>query len=319
MMKKLGLLGLVALLITSCGGGGDDSPNPNPNQNPNPDPITISGTIAGNQVNGTSIDIGQTTVTAGTDGTYSLEVEDGTYEVIPTKNGQVFSPVGRTVTVSGSAQGNVNFTGTAIETVNALGSTWDLFDADAVSIEENTASTLNLTMAQNALWFEASQGGLTYQNVTGNFTLTATVSVRRTSDANSPVSCGICLGGLMARSPDNRDGENYVHIVSGNTPSGLGYETKNTTNNVSPFEPIADDASDHELRICREGSTFRLYQRGVGADTWNLAATYNRPDLPPTLQVGLNIYTAQTGDLADLRVIYENVQLNTFTGSPGCQ
>ncbi len=305
----------MALIVIGCSGGGDDTPAPNPT----PDPITISGTVSGAQANGTTLNIGSNVLTTGATGTYSLEVEDGTYAVIPTKNGQTFSPLGRTVTVSGAAQASIDFTGTTTQTVTVFGESWDLFDANAVSVQENTASRLDVTMAQNALWFEASQGGLTYQNVTGNFTLSATVSVRRASDPAASVNCGVCLGGLMARSPDNRGGEDYVHIVSGNTPSGLGYETKNTNDSVSPFEPISDDSSDHELRICREGSTFRLYQRAIGNNTWNLAATYNRPDLPPTLQVGFNIYTAQMGALADLRVIYEDVQLNTFTGSPGCQ
>ncbi|OEK02940.1 hypothetical protein BFP97_16035 [Roseivirga sp. 4D4] len=310
-MKKSIYL-LTFLLLVACSSGSDDS------ETPDPDSIVISGALSGIQ-SAATVDIGSTTINTSQSGSYSLEVENGAYTVIPSKDGFAFNPVGRTVNVNGSAQNNIDFTGAATQTTTAFSANWDLFNPMAVGISENTDTRLNLTMAQNALWFEGNQGGLAYQNVTGNFTFTATVSVRKTSDANAAVDCNICLGGLMARSADNRSGEDYVHIVSGNTPQGLGYETKNTNNSASPFEPISDGATDHELRICRDGSTFRLYQRAVGANTWNLAATYDRPDLPPTLQVGFNIYTAASGSVADLRVIYENVSLDTFSGSTGCQ
>lgn len=310
-MKKSAYL-LLLLSIVACSGGSDDS------STPDPDPIVISGALSGIQ-SVASIDIGTTVVQTDQNGVYSLEVDNGSYPVIPSKDGFSFNPVARTVNISGAAQNNIDFTGSATQTTNAFLDSWDLFNASAIGVSENSDTRLNLTMAQNALWFEGNQGGLVYQNVSGNFTISATVLVRKTSDENANVDCNVCLGGLMARSPDNTSGEDYVHIVSGNTPQGLGYETKNTNNSASPFEPIADDLTDHELRICREGSTFRLYQRAIGASTWNIAATYDRPDLPPTLQVGLNIYTAVSGATADLRVVYENVTLTTFSGAPGCQ
>ncbi|MBO3699928.1 hypothetical protein [Roseivirga sp. E12] len=310
-MKKSAYL-FLAVLFVACSSGGDDSTTPDP------DPIVISGTLSGIQSVAT-VDIGSTTINTSQSGSYTLEVDNGSYTVIPSKNGFSFNPVGSTVNVNGSAQNNIDFAGTATQTTTAFSNSWDLFNPTSIAISENSDTRLNLTMAQNALWFEGNRGGLAYQNVTGNFTFTATVSVRKTSDANAAVDCNICLGGLMARSADNRSGEDYVHIVSGNTPQGLGYETKNTNNSSSPFEPISDGITDHELRICRDGSTFRLYQRAIGANAWNLAATYDRPDLPPTLQVGFNIYTAESGSLADLRVIYENISLDTFPGTTGCQ
>jgi hypothetical protein len=45
----------------------------------------------------------------------------------------------------------------------------------------------------------------------------------------------------------------------------------------------------------------------TGAVTWNVAGTFDRPDLPSTLLVGVNIYTAQAGAVADLSVVYENI------------
>jgi hypothetical protein len=65
----------------------------------------------------------------------------------------------------------------------------------------------------------------------------------------------------MARNPNSTPGENYVHLVTGVTPNGPGYETKNTTNNVSPFVASADANTKHDLRIQRVGNTFTLYQK----------------------------------------------------------
>jgi hypothetical protein len=44
------------------------------------------------------------------------------------------------------------------------------------------------------------------------------------------------------------------------------------------------------------GHRFSLYKRTPGAAAWTPAATYDRPDLPATLQVGPNLY-APSGDL----------------------
>ncbi|NVJ45619.1 MAG: carboxypeptidase regulatory-like domain-containing protein [Cytophagia bacterium] len=311
-MRSTPLFIILTLYLVSCSGGSD---NPSTPTQP-----SISGTVSGDgNVAGITINVGNSSVVTDQSGNYTTEVSNGTYEVAPEEDGHLFEPESRTVVVSDAPQENVDFVAYTTSDIMAFNLSWDLLNPSVQNVEENTSSKLNLALAENALWYEGNQGGLVYRYVKGNFTLSATVSVRKTSDADSPVECDVCLGGLMARNPNSSQGQNYVHIVSGNTPQGLGYETKNTTNSTSPFEATSNGTTDHDLRMCRDGSTFRLYQRAVGTNTWNLAATYDRPDLPATLQVGFNIYTAQSGALADLRTIYENVQLQTFEGSPGCQ
>ena len=114
----------------------------------------------------------------------------------------------------------------------------------------------------------------------------------------------------MARSPSAEAGQNYVHIVTGNTPVGLGVETKRTENSESTYEPVNNGSSDNELRIQRVGNKYHLYNRAVGDTEWVEAALYQHDNLPETLQVGINIYTAQTGStVADLSVIYEDIKI----------
>ncbi|NJB71750.1 hypothetical protein GGR42_002212 [Saonia flava] len=197
------------------------------------------------------------------------------------------------------------------------GTVWSLFNKEVFSVEP-TNNGLALDLEQNAIWYHSAQGGLLYQTITGDFTFIAAVNVRRKSNQMLAPNCEVCLGGLMARNPNDTNSENYVHVVAGNTPETVndgmdevGVEHKSTTNGNSSYEAIPESSSNHELRMVRSGSTFSLYSRDINASDWNLVITYERPDLPNTLQVGFNIYTAisSSSSTADLRVICENISL----------
>jgi hypothetical protein len=272
----------------------------------------ISGTViseSGQGLSGISILSDNVVVaTSQVGGVYEIEdLDPGTYTISVQEASRSFTPSEIDVTITNENSEGHDFVRVSQNQIVHNSQTWNLFNPSVYSIKQNTSTTLQLDLIQNALWFQASQGGLIYQNVTGNFTITATVNAVRKSDNNQPAICDVCLGGLMARNPNTGSGENYVHVVTGVTPNGAGYETKNTTNNVSPYSAVGDTNTKHDLRIQRTGNTFTLYQRLTGAVTWNVAATFDRPDLPATLLVGINIYTAQAGAVADLSVVYENV------------
>ena len=274
--------------------------------------FTISGTVVsetGQGLQGVSIlnnDVLATTTQA--NGIYTIEdLEPGTYAIRATETNRTFTPSEIDVILTDANSDENDFNRVSQDEITHNNQTWKLFNPAVYFINKNNGTTLQLDLTQNALWFQGSQGGLIYQSVTGNFTITANVGAHKKSNVDLQATCDICLGGLMARNPDNSPGENYVHLVTGVTPNGPGYETKNTTNSVSPFNATADGNTVHDLRITRTGSTFTLYQKLTGAETWNVAATLERPDLPATLLVGVNIYTAQVGAVADLSVIYKNI------------
>jgi hypothetical protein len=273
---------------------------------------TISGTVVNENGQGLSgISLLNNNVLAATsqaNGAYLIEdLEAGAYTIRAEETGRTFTPSEIEVTLTDANAEVNNFIRNSQNQIVHNNQTWSLFNPAVYFIKQNTSTTIQLDLIQNALWFQGSQGGLIYQNVTGDFTITATVNAVQKSDNNQAATCDICLGGLMARNPNTTSGENYVHLVTGVTPNGAGYETKNTTNSVSPYTATGDANTKHDLRIQRSGNTFTLYQRLNGAVTWNVAGTFNRPDLPATLLVGINIYTAQAGAVADLSVIYENV------------
>lgn len=161
------------------------------------------------------------------------------------------------------------------------------------------------------------RGVLFYQPVTGNFKITATVFTSKSSDPTQPPGGDgtVQLGGIMARHGDSRQ-ENYVFVVVGSDSGGLVVETKTTQGGVSEWEGVDWPAAAAALRLCRVDETFNLYKRPVGtAEEWVLAAAFARPDLPDTLQVGVNIYSDSA---PDLQVRYEGVRVEMVTDETDC-
>lgn len=149
------------------------------------------------------------------------------------------------------------------------------------------------------LWFHAERGVLFFTEVTGDFVATATVRTTRTSDPAMPPGRDgtIQLAGLMARA--EIPVENYVFIVTGSIGAGNGVETKTTTDSRSIWvQRGVGDQGSADLRLCRKGEVFRLSWRPPNSDDdWQAISTFERPDLPETLQVGPNIYTDAVPDI----------------------
>lgn len=185
----------------------------------------------------------------------------------------------------------------------ALDPSWTVLHPEAVAITvANHALTLRLIGP--AFWFNTSQGVLVSKPVTGNFKITATVHARKASAPTMPPGPPVHLGGLMARNPAPGS-ENYVFIVVGHDPNSVAIETKNTTNSSSQYSGVAWPSGDAQLRLCRMDASFQLLKRSPGADAWVLAATFARPDLPATLQVGPNIYSSAS--TPDVQVSFDGV------------
>jgi hypothetical protein len=199
-----------------------------------------------------------------------------------------------------------------------LDRSWSIVQPDLVSARVR-AGSLALTLNGPALWFNASAGVLVFKPVSGNFKATTTVRTRSESQPDQAPAAAIRLGGLMARDPasDETRMQNYVHIVVGNGPDGvLAVEHKTTTNNNSVYEAPPWPSSDAQLRICRVGSTYSVYKRPLGSKQWQLAASYERPDLPETLQVGADVYSPNAPP--DLSARWNEITFQRVTDRRGC-
>ncbi len=87
-----------------------------------PTTYTISGTIStstGTALSGVTVSTGSVSATTNSSGAYTLSgLANGTYTVTPTLSGYSFSPVNRSVSVSGANVTAQNFTGTLVSTVS---------------------------------------------------------------------------------------------------------------------------------------------------------------------------------------------------------
>ena len=194
---------------------------------------------------------------------------------------------------------------------------WSVLIPGAVDIKSNNGS-LFLTLKGSVLWFMDRRGELIYKSVHGNFKITADVHTAKTSEPDQPPGGdgSVQLGGLMARSGKGGQ-ENYLFIVVGDDGDGLSVETKNTTNSFSKYQGTAWESADAQLRICRVGQKFNLYKRSVDStEAWQLADSFDRPDLPEELQVGVNIYTDGT---PDLQVRYDRIMIASITSEVDCE
>lgn len=176
---------------------------------------------------------------------------------------------------------------------------WQVINSQGVRISVDSAGLL-LDLIGPLLWFNEERGVLFYRSVTGDFRATATVRTWKASDlaAAAPGGDGtIQLAGLMART--EIPAENYVFIVSGSIGKSTGLETKTTTSSRSVYvQRGLPTGGDAELRLCRVGPTFELSWRHVdSSEAWTLMSTFERRDMPPTLQVGANIYTDGVPDI----------------------
>jgi hypothetical protein len=175
---------------------------------------------------------------------------------------------------------------------------WSYVNGDGANVSVADDGTITVTLTHRLLWFRNSRGFLMYREAKGDFRVTADVVATSTSDpGQDPGGDGsVQLGGLMVRDPASPP-ENYVHIVVGDDGNGLSVETKSTKASVSEF--AGPDWGDNEafLRVCRVGPKVSLYKRMSSDDPWALATTYDRADLPETLQAGVDVYTNDQPDI----------------------
>jgi hypothetical protein len=178
-----------------------------------------------------------------------------------------------------------------------LGPEWSRVQGQAATLTV-TGGELVVRLDTAALWFNASRGFFLHRPITGDFKATTRVRVRKTSAPAEAPGNLVHLAGVMVRDPaSDRGDESYAFIVVGRDENDLSVETKETRQSTSRYEGPTWPSSDAELRLCRVGADVRLLKRAIGASAWTVAQTYARPDLPATLQVGLNVYAFSAPDL----------------------
>lgn len=176
------------------------------------------------------------------------------------------------------------------------------FPNQAETLDINTTSPGQLyLMPYTSGWFADFRGILLYKEVTGDFDVTTRIEA--TSKSGPVPKRTYSLGGLMARTPRTSTPatwlplhENWIFINTGygdTAPNRKGkaqMETKTTVESDSTLELVAIPNGPVDIRIVRIGPTFVMLYRPAGR-AWVVSKRYQRPDMPATLQVGLDAYT----------------------------
>ncbi|HYR08113.1 MAG TPA: DUF1349 domain-containing protein [Longimicrobium sp.] len=165
----------------------------------------------------------------------------------------------------------------------------------AVAVDASGVLRLEPTVSG---WYADFRGPFLYQEVTGDFVATTRVRARGTSGALPSVTWS--LAGLMVREPrattaDSWEprAENWLFATTGIAaqPGQPVLETKTTVNGRSALNLHPVPAGWLELRIVRVRADFLVFYRPEGAAEWTLQERFYRPDLPRTVQVGVNAYS----------------------------
>jgi hypothetical protein len=162
-------------------------------------------------------------------------------------------------------------------------------------------------------WFRTQHAFYLWKQVTGDFV--ATVRLRVSGEEGPIPTANWSLAGLLVRSPrSTTQNENWLNFTVGRVSGASVVERKSTRSSNSQL--VLDEVPDGwiELRAVRVGPRFFLLRRSDG-DRWRLHWEYLRPDLPRTLQVGVDAQTGTDDDHADLVAHVDSVRLAP-TGLP---
>ncbi len=175
-------------------------------------------------------------------------------------------------------------------------------------------------------WFGAFQGPLVYQMVSGDFMVETWVSASKVGSPDAPPDEQFNSAGLMARDPAHGEGhDNWLMFNTGRqTGTQVGTEGKTTVNSQSTLE-LADGARQGRLRMCRLGSAFIFARHLEGETSFTVTNRYDRPDLPPDLQVGLIVNGWNTSDqqpdlsrTSDLEATFDYIRYSVPGGEADC-
>jgi hypothetical protein len=114
------------------------------------------------------------------------------------------------------------------------------------------------------------------------------------ADPTLPPPLTFRMGGILLRDPGSVAGQrNWCHVSvgAGTSTVRVAVEDKNTVDSNSDLRLTPLPSSGAEIRAVRSGTDVTFYYRSSDVLPWTPLRTFSRPDFPPTLQVGLMVYS----------------------------
>lgn len=190
--------------------------------------------------------------------------------------------------------------------------TWQWLKPDLVDYQF-TDKGLIVEPTEESVWWKNKRGASLYHHIKGDFDVQVKVITRKASNQASYPDQDYQFGGIILRDPSANailGRENHVFNVVGYRGGGLQIETKDTTNGYSQVSGFDWSSGDADLRIRRRGSQFDMYARLPLSNKWVQVNSFERKDLPETLEVGLIVYAYSNGkNRYDLTVTFEHIKI----------
>jgi hypothetical protein len=193
---------------------------------------------------------------------------------------------------------------------SSLDPSWTVHNPEKVSIQV-TGGALHLVPTATGgsnIWFDGGEGPLVYKLVSGDFDVSAVLSVRDPANISNPPPPEYRLAGILARDPASTPASsNTVHVAlgAGSVLQGTSYEYKSTDDSASTWATTPTPSPSAELRLRRSGALIEMYWRPDSMASWTMIQSFNRPDLPATLQVGLMIYALSSP--ASIEALFDEI------------
>lgn len=139
-------------------------------------------------------------------------------------------------------------------------------------------------LPNSGAWWAGYHGGFLYKEVTGDFVITTRLKV--TSRSGDEPSQIWTISGLLIRALRS---DNWLYLMTGRGPgTSRVIDAKSTIDGRNVWDIVPAQPGWYELRIARFGPYFIEFTRPEGG-AWTERKRIFRPDLPNTLQAGINV------------------------------
>jgi hypothetical protein len=167
---------------------------------------------------------------------------------------------------------------------------------EALEVNQSRPGSLTL-VPYTGTWYGDYRGVYLFKEVTGDFVVTSRLKV--TGKKSDMPTGSFELAGLLVRAPRDitpetwkANEENWLYLNYGTpySPNEMILDSKINRQSQYTWEETPVREGWIQLKIARVGTAYLQFYKYDDQESWTLLKRYDRPDLPATLQVGLNAH-----------------------------
>ncbi len=196
-----------------------------------------------------------------------------------------------------------------VTVTRAVPQPWTHADIGAVGVAGLSSfdgSTFTVAGSGADIWDRADELQFTYQELTGNFDVSARVA--SVQNVNAWTKAGLMIRGSLAA------GSPHVSLfATPGTTKGIAFQRRTTMGGLSTHTSGPAKAPPVWLRLSRVGDQVFAYWRAGATDSWIAVGSQNVPTLPGTVYVGLAVSSHVDGTLATATFDHVTVENTMWT------